>query len=99
MSLIVNLRNLQEIPGLNLTILINSADNKNLLSKPLPTKMEEGQIFWQLKLGEVNTIEFQQWRWNQIGLGSILILFVLLLTLALQKVRLAMGFGFPELPP
>ena len=99
LKLMVNLENLQEIPGLKLLIVINNPDNENFISKPLLTKMEEGKVHWQIKSGRINTLEFEQWCWSRIGIGTILIIILLGLSLALQKIRLKMGFGFPELPP
>ena len=39
-----------------------------------------------------------RWHWIPLGLGSLVVLLSLLLSLALQDRRRLLGFGFPELP-
>ena len=80
-------------------ILINNADNKNFIGSPHLTRMNGSDVYWQMKSGEINTIGFKQWRWSQLGIGTLLIVLLLILNLILQRIRLDMGFGFPELPP
>jgi hypothetical protein len=38
------------------------------------------------------------WRWSPLGLGASLIGLLLALVLGLQRLRLALGFGPPQLP-
>ena len=98
-KLVMNLEGLKEIPGVELLILVNNPDNKKFIEN-LNLEIVDGEhSYWQVKLGEVNTIEFEQWTWNKTGIGAILILLFLGLTLFLQRLRLELGFGFPELPP
>jgi hypothetical protein len=63
---------------------------------PLPG---EGQrLLWRLQPGALNRLELRCWRWSPIGLGAVLIGLVLALVLLLQRIRLRLGFGLPELP-
>ena len=78
---------------------IEKVNKQNIISKPLPIKNHNDHINWQMKQGEINKIEVKQWCWNFFGVGTILVLTFLGLTLILQRIRLQMGFGFPELPP
>ncbi len=82
-KLIVDLKDLKQVPGVKLFVRINDTDN----------------MYWQIQLGEVNILKFEQWQWNKLGLGIILIFSLLSLNLILQRIRLGLGFGFPELPP
>ena len=47
---------------------------------------------------EGTMLELQHWRWSRLGLGSLAVLALLLLSAALQIKRRQLGFGFPELP-
>ena len=57
-----------------------------------------GQLIWPLTIGEQNRLQLSQWRWSRLGLGSLVILALLMLSASLQRLRLLMGFGYPELP-
>ena len=37
-------------------------------------------------------------RWSPLGIGSLLIGLLLLLSFLLQSMRVRLGFGYPELP-
>ena len=39
------------------------------------------------------------WRWSPLGIGSVCIGLLLVLSLLLQGIRRRLGYGFPELPP
>ncbi|WP_028951448.1 DUF3153 domain-containing protein [Synechococcus sp. CC9616] len=47
---------------------------------------------------EGTRLELRHWRWSRLGLGSLAVLALLLLSAALQIKRRQLGFGFPELP-
>ncbi len=98
-KLIFDLRNFPQIPGLKIFVLVNSSDIKNSSEPDLEYSIDDKNIGLSIKPGELNTIEFRQWRWSSFGLGTILVISLFLLTIILQRVRLQMGFGFPELPP
>lgn len=48
--------------------------------------------------GESVELEVTSWLWSPLGLGSLMVSILLLLSLLLQGVRRRLGFGFPELP-
>ena len=98
-QLIMNLEEVKDLPGVQLLILVNNADNKKFIKNQNLERVNSDYSYWQVKLGEMNKMEFEQWTWNKVGIGIIFIFILLCLTLILQKVRLDMGFGFPELPP
>ncbi len=95
-----DLREIPQIPGLKLNIIIHDFDNKNnFKTKPLEPTFEKGLTYFPLEIGQINQMEISNWKWNQISIGIILIIALILLSLSLQRFRLQMGFGFPELPP
>jgi len=95
-----DLRDLPKIPGLKLNIIMQGIDNKNnFTTKPLKPTFKEDLILLPLQIGQINQLEVTYWKWNQISFGTILIISLTLLSVFLQKFRLKMGFGFPELPP
>jgi hypothetical protein len=51
-----------------------------------------------LQPGAANTLVIRCWRWNPLGLGGLLILIGLLLVVQLQRLRVRLGMGLPELP-
>ena len=100
LNLYFDLEELPRIPGLKLNITINGIKNKNnFRTKPLNPTLKNGSILLPLTIGQLNQLEVSYWKWNKIGLGVIAIISVTLLSLILQRLRLNMGFGFPELPP
>ena len=60
--------------------------------------LNHGQINQTLNKGESVDLDVTNWRWSPLGLGSLLVAVLLLLSLLLQVVRRRLGFGFPELP-
>ena len=53
----------------------------------------------ELRLGETTELHMNGWRWSPLGIGSLGIGLLLLLSLLLQGIRRRLGYGFPELPP
>ncbi len=96
-----DLREIPKIPGLKLNIIIHDIVNKhnNFKSKPLEPIFKNDLMFLPLKIGQINQLEISYWKWNQIIVGIILIISLTLISIYLQRYRLKMGFGFPELPP
>ena len=95
-----DLREIPKIPGLKLHIRIYGIGNKNNFNaKPLEPTLKKGLTFFPLEIGKINQLEISNWKWNQITVGIILIIALTLLSVSLQRFRLKMGFGFPELPP
>ena len=95
-----DLREIPKMPGLKINIITHDVGKKNnFKSKPLEPTFQNGLIYFPLKIGHINQLEISNWKWNQITVGTILIITVTLLSLSLQRFRLQMGLGFPELPP
>ena len=77
----------------------NQAGLRSLQSSPaVASKNAKGELIWPLTIGVQNRLQWSQWRWSRLGLGSLAILALLVLTASLQRLRLLMGFGYPELP-
>jgi len=75
------------------------ASLRSLQSSPaVASKNAKGELIWPLTIGVQNRLQWRQWRWSRLGLGSLAILALLVLTASLQRLRLLMGFGYPELP-
>ncbi|MEB3352372.1 MAG: DUF3153 domain-containing protein [Cyanobacteriota bacterium] len=55
-------------------------------------------LLWPLQPGALNRLQLQTWRWSPLGVGGGVIALALGLVLGLQRLRLALGFGLPELP-
>ena len=95
-----DLRGLPTIPGLKINIIMRDIGKKNnFKTEPLEATLKKGSMLLPLKTGEINLLEVSYWKWNQISIGLILIVSLILLSIFLQQFRLKMGFGFPELPP
>ncbi len=96
----IDLRGLPEIPGLELAILIDNQTTRSIpKSKPLETTLINDYFNWKLQLGAANNLSLNKWHWSQLGIGSLLVLLIMALSMALQNLKLRMGLGFPELPP
>jgi len=77
----------------------DQASLRSLQSSPaVASKNAKGELIWPLTIGVQNRLQWSQWRWSRLGLGSLAILALLVLTAGLQRLRLLMGFGYPELP-
>ena len=59
--------------------------------------LDHGRQHHRLNSGERTQIELETWRWNPLGLGCLVVLLLLVLSLWLQIIRRRL-FGFPELP-
>ena len=95
-----DLRDIPKIPGLNIHIVVHDIGDKNILkTKPTEHTYKNGSVFFTLEIGQLNQLEVLDWKWNQISIGMILIVILTTLSIALQRFRLKMGLGFPELPP
>jgi len=95
-----DLREFPKIPGLKINIKIHGIRNKNnLYSKPLEPAIQKGLAVVTLEVGKINQLDISSWRWNQISVGIIIIVCLISFSIYLQRLRLKMGFGYPELPP
>ncbi len=96
----VDLKELPEIPGLRLLVVVNPASNRRFLrGEPLPAKINHSQVNWELAQGLTNKLELHAWQWNPLGLGVIIVIVITALTIIIQNLKIKLGFGFPELPP
>ena len=99
LTLDIDLNDLPNVPGLNLSIRISAASFRNeAKTSPLLTTKSGNDLIWPLQPGEANHLELHGWSWNRLGVGSLIVLALLALSLILQTLRLKLGFGFPELP-
>ena len=95
-----DLSNIPKVPGLDISINIFSLPSKiKLKSEPIEAKINNNRLSWDLNPGQINQLHFSNWQWNKLGIGLIIIFILTILLSLLQKLRLKMGFGFPELPP
>ena len=101
----LDLETLQPLPGLKLSVDMDPMAMRAIqASGPIPAqalrraKDEPEAVRWRLQPGSVNTLQLSCWRWSKLGLGSVAITLLLLLVALLQRLRLAAGFGLPQLP-
>jgi hypothetical protein len=59
---------------------------------------QDGALLWPLRLGADNQLQLVLWRWSPLGLGALVTVVLLGLSLLLQTMRRQLGFGLPELP-
>lgn len=57
-----------------------------------------GQVIQTIRSGELISLDTHNWRWSPLGVGSVGVILLLVLSLLLQDMRRRLGFGFPELP-
>ena len=100
LNLNIDLRDVPEVPGLNVGILIdNSSKKEPPKSTPIAVDFLDNKMRWHLKVGSVNNLTLHKWQWSRIGIGTIFILLLMIFSMILQYLKLQMGLGFPELPP
>ena len=102
----LDLRQLETLPGLDLALRVEPMPARAVrLAQPeqaLPLATPGGDqapaLRWPLRPGALNILELSCWRWSRLGLGAALIAALLILVSWLQRLRLAAGFGPPQLP-
>ena len=101
----IDLRGLQPLPALQLKLVFEPLPLRAVrLAEPLPAQVlpaqkgEASRLIWRLQPGAINQFEFRCWRWSRLGLGSLAIALLLALVALLQRLKLAAGFGLPQLP-
>ncbi len=100
LEIFIDLTELPEIPGLKVLMVIRPLQKQSLLeTKPPNLVYEDSKLSWELTEGQVNKLKLSYWEWSPLGLGVIIIFLITLLTLLIQKTKIQLGFGFPELPP
>lgn len=65
--------------------------------EPLPGRSGPA-LQWTLQGGADNRLALHLWHWNPLGLGTVVVLALLVLSLVLQQLRRQLGYGLPELP-
>ena len=100
-----DLRGLQPLPGLQLSLSLEPLQQRAVRrAEPLPVQVKRSSqgnssaLVWHLQPGVMNQLEFTCWRWSRLGVGSLLIALLLALVALLQRLKLAAGFGPPQLP-
>ena len=66
-------------------------------ASPQPLSTDTG-LLWTLEAGAPNQLVLALWRWSALGLGSLAIAALLMLSLVLQWLRRQLGYGWPQLP-
>jgi hypothetical protein len=97
----LDLRALPALPGLRLSLRFTPpARGATQRASPLEARTVEGgkALIWPLRPGAINALEMGGWRWNPLGLGAMAILAGLVLVVQLQRLRVRLGMGLPELP-
>lgn len=97
----LDLRSLPSLPGLELSLRLTPLGMGAIQSaEPLAVRPVKGtsDLIWPLRPGEINVLEFRGWRWNPLGLGGLAILGGLVLVVQVQRMRVRLGMGLPELP-
>ncbi len=102
LSLELDLRGIEPLPGLEVSLDLEPLDLAAVrLAEPTAARradLQPGRVLWPLRAGALNRLDLATWRWSPLGLGSLLIGLALLLVSLLARLRLALGFGLPELP-
>ena len=99
LNLRLDLSPLAEFPAGDLQISITPVrDLKQVNSSPMTGRLKGNGLLWTLESGTINTLQIRRWQWSPLGLGSVLIGLLLLLSFLLQSVRVRLGYGYPELP-
>ncbi|MEB3316662.1 MAG: DUF3153 domain-containing protein [Cyanobacteriota bacterium] len=97
----LDLRSLPSLPGIQLSLRFTPLGQRAIQSAaPLAVRPLEGEraLIWPLRPGALNALEIRGWRWNPLGLGALAILGGLVLVVWLQRIRVRLGLGLPELP-
>lgn len=101
----VDLRGLQAWPGLELTLTLEPLPQRAVRKaeplpvQPLPPRQgRSSTLIWRLQPGALNQLDVSCWRWSRLGVGALVIALLLALVALLQRLKLAAGFGLPQLP-
>ncbi|MFZ0409552.1 MAG: DUF3153 domain-containing protein [Cyanobium sp.] len=104
-SLVVDLTALPPLAGVDLSLRLVPVSAAAVLSaSPQPVRPlsrqpgGEPQLLWPLQAGQRNALQLRCWRWSRLGLGACAIALALALVSLLQRIRLKLGYGLPELP-
>ncbi|KMM18002.1 DUF3153 domain-containing protein [Synechococcus sp. GFB01] len=102
LSVELDLQGIEPLPGLEVRLDLEPLHLWAVrLAEPEAAALADdqpGRVLWPLRAGALNRLKVASWRWSPLGLGSLLIGLALLLVSLLARLRLALGFGLPELP-
>ena len=105
LSLDLNLTAIDPLPSLSVELRLVPLPLRAVrrATPALPIAIPAGRhrppaVIWPLRPGEENHLEVSCWRWSPLGLGGLAVAGGLGLVLALQRIRLRLGFGLPQLP-
>ena len=99
LELEVDLTQVQALPGLELNLRLEPMSPGAVKrAEPRPVRPQQQALIWSLQPGSVNRFGSLCWRWNRLGLGGLAIVLLLVAVAVLQRLRLAAGFGPPQLP-
>jgi hypothetical protein len=101
----LDLRGLQALPGLELKLALEPLPQRAIRqAEPLAVQAlpaaqgRPSTLIWHLQPGALNQLEVSCWRWSRLGVGALVIALLLGLVTLLQRLKLAAGFGLPQLP-
>ena len=99
LELSLDLSPLQDLPLPALDVRIQPAPSPRAQhGAPKRAERQGNALIWPLEPGRVNQLSMHLWRWSPLGIGSVAVVLLLAISLLLQRLRLTMGFGYPELP-
>ena len=99
LNLRLDLSPLAEFPSGDFQVTITPVlDLKQVSSSPIKGRLQGNGLLWSLESGCINELQLRRWQWSPLGIGSLLIGLLLLLSFLLQSMRVRLGFGYPELP-
>ena len=104
-TLELDLTSLPPLAGVDLSLRLVPVSAAAVISagpepvRALPRQGKGGpQLLWPLRSGQSNALTLACWRWSRLGLGGLAIALGLMLVSLLQRIRLSLGYGLPELP-
>ncbi|WP_191964849.1 DUF3153 domain-containing protein [Synechococcus sp. RSCCF101] len=95
----LDLEPLGPLPGFNASVRLEPLPLRALRQvQGDPPTWDGPALIWPLRLGQINALEWRCWRWSPLGLGSLVIAALLGISLALRRLQLRAGGGYPGLP-
>ncbi len=95
----LDLQTLAQIDDLELTFNIINPNKVRVQNQNTPTvEVSRNLIKWELRPGEINSLEFSFWSWNKLLFGFLLIFLIIILAYFIRYYRYQIGSNFPELP-
>ena len=95
----LDLNSIKSIDNLELIIKIIHPNKAILTGKNNPNIAITGNlIIWNLKLGQMNSLEFSFWSWNKLLIGITFIFIIIILAYSLRFYRFKLGTDLPQLP-